>query len=77
MDVLSEALEEDDPKVRIAAAKELLDRGYGKPVTMTADVTDKLDDIDDNTLDAAISALRAAIGTSDEVGASSTGKTKH
>ena len=34
--VLVRALDDDDPRVRVAAAKELLDRGYGKPM---ADVT--------------------------------------
>lgn len=66
LEVLSEALDDDDPKVRLAAAKEVLDRGYGKPVSMTADVSKRLDDLDDDTLDSAIDALRAAIGSADE-----------
>lgn len=59
--VLAEALESDDAKTRIAAAKELLDRGYGKAIAMSADVTNRLDDLDDDTLSAGIDALRAAI----------------
>lgn len=55
--VLVDGLGDEDPRVRVAAAKEILDRGYGKPVAMTADVTNKLDDLDDVALDAAISAL--------------------
>lgn len=59
--VLAEALESDDQKTQIAAAKELLDRGYGKAIAMSADVTNRLDDLDDDTLSAGIDALRAAI----------------
>lgn len=66
LDVISEALGDEDPKVRLAAAKEVLDRGYGKAVSMTADVSARLDDLDDDTLDSAIDALRAAIGSADE-----------
>lgn len=68
LEVLSSALSDGDAKVRIAAAKELLDRGFGKAVAMTADVTGKLDDIDDDTLDSAIDALRAAVGASGKAG---------
>lgn len=66
VDVLVKALDDQDAKVRIAAAKEIIDRGYGKPVTMTADVSKRLDDLDDDTLDSAIDALRAAVGASGE-----------
>ena len=59
LEVLVAALE--DPKNCIAAAKEILDRGYGKPLTMTADVSNKIEDLDDESLDAAISALKEAI----------------
>lgn len=59
--VLADALESDDQKTQIAAAKELLDRGYGKAIAMSADVTNRLDDLDDDTLSAGIDALRAAI----------------
>ena len=62
LDVLVQALADEDTKVKIAAAKELLDRGFGKALTMTADVTDRLGDMDDDALDAALDAVRAARG---------------
>lgn len=77
IEVLAEALADADPKVRIAAADKILDRGYGKPVTMTADVTDKLEDLDDATLADAIAVLRAAVGSSEEAGASAEAQTTH
>ena len=46
--------------VRIQAARELLDRGYGKPVAMMADVTDTFDDVSDEELREMIDALREA-----------------
>ncbi|WP_104662840.1 DUF5681 domain-containing protein [Ensifer adhaerens] len=77
LDVLTTALADADAKVRIAAAREILDRGYGKPVTMTADVSRKLDEIDDDTLDSAIDALRAATGVADEAGEGEGAPTAH
>lgn len=77
LDVLAAALDDDDPKTRIAAAKEILDRGYGKPLTMTADVTNRLDDLDDDTLGAAIAALRDAVGASPKAGSGSRAETAH
>ncbi len=62
LDVLVLALADEDTKVKITAAKELLDRGFGKALTMTADVTDRLGDMDDDALDAALDAVRAARG---------------
>ncbi|WP_245514670.1 MULTISPECIES: DUF5681 domain-containing protein, partial [unclassified Mesorhizobium] len=62
VEVLAEALDDDDTKTRIAAAKEILDRGFGKALTMTADVSNKLDDLNDDAIDSAIAVLRAAIG---------------
>ena len=61
IEVLADALDSDDVKTRIAAARELLDRGYGKPLTMTAEVSNRLDELDDDTLDAAIGILRATV----------------
>lgn len=75
--VLSEALDDSDPKVRIAAAKEILDRAYGKPITMTADVSNRLDDLNDDTLDAAIDALRAAISATGEAAGGERPETTH
>ena len=39
IEVLADALDSDDVKTRIAAARELLDRGYGKPLSTTAEVS--------------------------------------
>lgn len=47
--------------MQIEAAKELLNRGYGKSVALSADLTDRLDALDDATLGAALDALDAAI----------------
>lgn len=57
IEVLVEALEDKDARMRLQAAKELLDRGYGRPLTMTADVSNSLDDLNDEQLDTAISVL--------------------
>jgi hypothetical protein len=43
--VLVEALDDPDARVRVTAAKEILDRGYGKPATV-ADVTLRHEAID-------------------------------
>jgi len=68
VEVLVAGMDDPDGRIRIAAAKEILDRGYGKPLTMTADVTNKIEDFDDESLDAAISVLRSAIGADSEAG---------
>jgi len=80
LEVLVAGMEDTDPKVRITAAKEILDRGYGKPLTMTADVTDATNELDDDTLDAAIAALAAlGIGAEETVSGEEkeSGSTKH
>lgn len=77
MQVLVEGMADDDHKVRIAAAREVLDRGWGKPVTMTADVTKKLDDLGDDELDAAIDSIRATLAAAAEVGSGTGASTKH
>jgi len=77
MEVLVEGMQDDDPKVRISAAREVLDRGWGKPLTMTADVTKRLDEFTDDDLDAGISFLRAAIGAADPDGEGEGTSTKH
>lgn len=64
IEVLADALLSDEARTRIAAAHELLDRGYGKAIAMSADVTNQLDTLDDDTLAAGIDALRAAIAAS-------------
>ena len=45
---------------RVQAAREILDRGYGKPIAMSADVTDNLDDVSVEELREVIHALREA-----------------
>jgi HEAT repeat protein len=79
IEVLVEALEDKDARVRIQAAKELLDRGYGRPLTMTADVSNSLDDFNDDQLSEAISALRQFISeeTAGEAGKGADEATKH
>lgn len=80
LEVLVAGMEDNDARIRITAAKEILDRGYGKPLTMNADVSDKLDELDDDTLDAAINALAAlGIGAeeADSREASKANETKH
>ena len=61
IEILATALDDRDAKVRIAAARELLDRGYGRPLTMTAEVTNRLDELDDDTLDAGIEAIKSVL----------------
>jgi hypothetical protein len=77
LDVLVAGLSDDDPRVKIAAAKEILDRGFGKPISMTADVTRKLDELDDDTLGAAIDALRAEVGVAQDAGDGAGAQTAH
>ena len=77
LDVLVAGMEDDDSRVRIAAAKELLDRGYGKPIAMTADVTKRLDDWTDDDIDAAISAIRATLPSSGDAANGEAEATKH
>lgn len=77
IEVLVSALSEDDAKTRIAAARELLDRGHGKPLAMTADVTNRLDDLNDADLDAAISAIRDAIKPIEAAGGGETPTVTH
>lgn len=77
LEVLSSALDDADGRIRVAAAKELLDRGYGKPIAMTADVTKRLDDWTDDDIDAAISAIRATLTGSSDAGTGEAETTKH
>lgn len=75
--VLTSAMDDADPRVRVAAAKEILDRGYGKAPVFTADLTGKLDDLDDDALDAAISAIRDAIRAGGEIPGGAGPQTAH
>jgi len=69
LEVLVEGMADEDPRVRVSAAKEVLDRGWGKPLAMTADVTKKLDEFTDDELDAGIAFLRSALSSSRANGA--------
>ena len=77
LDVLVEGMADTDPRVRVAAAKEVLDRGWGKPLAMTADVSKRLDEFTDDDLDAGIAFLRAAIGAAGADGDGESEATKH
>lgn len=58
---LEALIEDPDPRVAIQAAAHILDRAVGKPLAMTADVTDRLDEFTDDQLDAAIADLSTRI----------------
>jgi hypothetical protein len=73
LDTLVMGLADPDSRVKITAAKEILDRGFGKALTVTADVTDRLGEMDDDALDAALDAVRTARSLG---GATSGGKGK-
>ena len=77
LDVLRDALSDEDARVRVAAAKEVLDRGWGKPITMTADVTKRLDDWTDDDIDAAISAIKASLPNTGDAAVGEAEATKH
>lgn len=77
VEVLVAGMSDTDGRIRIAAAKEILDRGYGKALTMTADISDKIEEFDDESLDAAISALRSAIGADEQVDSGEAAPTAH
>lgn len=59
---IGELLNSQDERVRLSAAEHVLDRAIGKPVAMTADVTDRLDEFTDEQLDAAIADIQNRIG---------------
>lgn len=77
LSVLCAGMDDEDARVRIAAAREILDRGYGKPVAMTADVTDRLDDFDDDALITALDTVRAVIRAGKETGEGTGPQTAH
>lgn len=56
------AMADPDKRIAVDAASRVLDRAIGKPIAMTADVTDRLDEFTDDELDAAITALKDRIG---------------
>ena len=45
------------------AAIHILDRAIGKPIAMTADVTDRLDELTDDELDSALAAVRQQVAS--------------
>lgn len=77
LDVLVAGMADEDARVRIASAREILDRGYGKPLTMTADVSNKIEEFDDESLDAAIAVLRSAIGADGDIDSGEGAQTAH
>ena len=56
-------IDDPDPRVAIDAAKHVLDRVVGKPIAMSADITDRLDEFTDDELDAALSDIRRRLET--------------
>jgi hypothetical protein len=77
LEVLVNALDDDDARVRVAASKEILDRGYGKAIAMTADVSNKLDAFDDDAIESAIDVLRAAVNSASTADQGERRKTTH
>lgn len=70
-------MESGDERVKQAAAGAILDRGWGKPITMTADMTKRMDDWSDDDIDTALAALRATISNDSLAGADEDPQTKH
>lgn len=62
MEKLKKLMGSDKENVALDAAIHILDRAIGKPIAMTADVTDRLDEFTDDQLDAAIAELEARLG---------------
>lgn len=75
MEVLRKGMADPDLRVAIDAAKHVLDRAIGKPINMTADITDRIDDFTDEQLDAGIADLEARIEAARTVTAAETIKT--
>ena len=65
---LESLIDNDDPRVALEASKHILDRAVGKPIAMSADITDRLDEFTDDELDAAISDLRARVAAIGKTG---------
>lgn len=57
MKTIEGLLTSDDERVKLSAAEHVLDRAIGKPIAMTADVTDRLDELTDDELDAALASV--------------------
>ena len=54
---IGQLIKSDLPNIALAAAQHVLDRAIGRPINMSADVTDRLDEFTDEQLDAAIADL--------------------
>lgn len=65
---LAAAMDSEDERVAIDAASKLLDRGYGKPLQTTADLTNKLDELSDDIISTALTILGGADDASEDVG---------
>ena len=59
--ILVEALEDENSRVRIQAARELLDRGWGKPVAMVLETRGGVKDMTDEELEARMAELEDQI----------------
>lgn len=73
---IADALLEKAATGDIQAIKEVADRLDGKPVAMTADVTNKLDDLSNEALDAAIVALKESVANASPSGEKPTSPSK-
>lgn len=71
---LEALMDHEDPRVAIDACKHVLDRAIGKPVAMTADVTDRLDEFTDDELDAAIADIKRRLAVTETAGAEERGQ---
>jgi hypothetical protein len=70
--VLAKGLEGNDMRIALACAKEVI--GHGKALAVSADLSQRLDGLDDETLDAAIDAIRTALGAAAGVGDGAAGE---
>lgn len=70
-------IDDPDPRVAKSACEAVLDRGYGRPLTMTADVSDRLDDMDDDALASALDTVRTLIRSGKQAGAGVGSETEH
>lgn len=55
--VIVEALESDEVKIRLQAAREILDRGYGKPTVTQWEASNPLEDISDELLEMLVEGI--------------------
>lgn len=62
VEVLGEALAADDPRIKLAAAKEILDRGFGRPPAVAAEAGSPFADYDDAELAVVLALLDAIAG---------------